>query len=246
MRVRDYIPNQHGAWAMLIVPFLFGMLASTPGAIHSLLFVCWLLIYLFMFPLLQWIRMGTAKSKVKADRYRKPLLLYGALLVPAALALILLRPEVLKLALLFVPLFGVNAIYAKQKRERALLNDIAAIVQFSLMVFISYQLGGGTDLRLATELFLISTLYFVGTAFYVKTIIRERNNKRFYVYSVVYHVLLLALAVWQLQPALWIAALILLARAAWFPRTGITAKQSGMLEIVYSVIVLAAFWMTYA
>ncbi|MEC2346820.1 hypothetical protein P9H28_22370, partial [Paenibacillus barengoltzii] len=90
------------------------------------------------------------------------------------------------------------------------------------------------------------TLYFVGTAFYVKTIIRERNNKRFYVYSVAYHVLLLALAVWQLQPALWIAALILLARAAWFPRTGITAKQSGMLEIVYSVIVLAAFWMTYA
>ncbi|MEC2346821.1 YwiC-like family protein, partial [Paenibacillus barengoltzii] len=53
-----------------------------------MLFVCWLLIYLFMFPLLQWIRMGTAKTKVKADRYRKPLLFYGALLVPAALALI--------------------------------------------------------------------------------------------------------------------------------------------------------------
>lgn len=245
MRVRDYIPNQHGAWAMLIVPFLFGMLASTPGrstvcclcAGFSFICLCFLCCNGFG---------GKAKTKAKADRYRKPLLLYGALLVPAALTLVLLRPEVLKLALLFVPLFGVNAFYAKQKRERALLNDIAAIVQFSLMVFISYQLGGGTDLRLATELFLISTLYFVGTAFYVKTIIRERNNKRFYCYSVAYHVMLMILAVWLLSPALWIAALILLARAVWFPRTGITAKQSGMLEIVYSVIVLAAFWMTYA
>ncbi|MDU4696428.1 MAG: YwiC-like family protein [Paenibacillus sp.] len=243
MRIRDYIPNQHGAWAMLLVPFLFGMLASTPGAIHALLFACWLLIYLFMFPLLQWIRLGKAKA---AARYRKPLLLYGALLVPAALILVLLRPEVLSMALLFVPLFAVNALYAKRKRERALLNDIAAIVQFSLMVLISYKLGGGTDLRLAAELFLISTLYFIGTAFYVKTIIRERNNKRFYFYSVAYHGMLMLLALWLLSPAMQIAALILLARAVWFPRTGITAKQSGMLEIVYSVIVLAAVWMTYA
>lgn len=243
MRIRDYIPNQHGAWAMLIVPFLFGMLASTPGAIHGLLFVCWLLIYLFMFPLLQWVRMGKAKA---APRYRKPLLLYGALLVPAALMLVLLRPEVLALALGFIPLFAVNALYAKQKRERALLNDIAAIVQFSLMVFISYKLGGGTDLRLASELFLISALYFIGTAFYVKTIIRERNNKRFYCYSVGYHLLLALLALGLLAPALQIAAVILLARSVWFPRTKITAKQSGMLEIVYSVLVLAAVWMTYA
>ncbi|GJM79727.1 YwiC-like family protein [Paenibacillus timonensis] len=242
MRIRDYIPNQHGAWAMLIVPFLFGMLASAPGAIHGLLFVCWLLVYLFMFPLLQWIRMG----KAKAARYRKPLLFYGALLVPAALILVLLRPAVLTMALLFVPLFAVNALYAKRKRERALLNDIAAIVQFSLMVFISYQLGGGTDFRLAMELFLISIGYFIGTAFYVKTIIRERNNKRFYFYSVAYHLMLAILALWLLSPAPWIAAILLLARAVWFPRTGITAKQSGMLEIVYSVIVLAAVWMTYA
>ncbi len=225
---------------MLVVPFLFGMLASTPGAIHGLLFVCWLLIYLLMFPLLQWIRTG------KATRFRKPVLFYGVLLVPAAAILVILRPVILLLALLFVPLFGINALYAKRKRERALLNDIAAIVQFSLMVFISYQLGGGTDFRLAMELFLISTVYFIGTAFYVKTIIRERNNKRFYAYSVTYHLVLALLAIWFLSPALQLAAMVLLARAVWFPRTGITAKPSGMLEIVYSVIVLAAVWMTYA
>ncbi|MGG6313040.1 YwiC-like family protein [Paenibacillus macerans] len=240
MRVKDFIPNQHGAWAMLVVPFLFGMLASTPGGIHVLLFACWLLIYLLMFPLLQWIRTG------KAARFRPPVLLYGALLIPAAIGLVWVRPGVVVMALMFLPLFAVNAYYAKQKRERALLNDIAAIVQFSLMVFLSFELGGGTDYRLAAELFLISTGYFIGTVFYVKTIIRERNNKRFYFYSVFYHLAMALLALWLLPPALLLAALVLLARAAWFPRTKITAKQSGMLEIVYSVIVLAVVWMTYA
>ena len=94
MRLKHYIPNQHGAWAMLVLPFLFGMAASTPGWIHALLFACWLLIYLLMFPLLQWVRTG------KGDRYRKPALLYGTLLVPAGTALALLRPDVILMALL--------------------------------------------------------------------------------------------------------------------------------------------------
>lgn len=240
MRLKDYIPNQHGAWAMLIVPFLFGMIASVPGPIHILLFACWLLIYLLMFPLLQWIRTG------KASRYRGPVLVYGVLLVPAAIGLVWLHPGVVVMALMFLPLFAVNAYYAKQKRERALLNDIAAIVQFSLIVFLSFELGGGTDYGTAAELFLISTGYFIGTAFYVKTIIRERNNSRFYICSVVYHLVLSLLALWLLPPAMLLTALVLLARAIWFPRKGITPKQSGILEIVYSVIVLAAVWMTYA
>ncbi|GJM71172.1 membrane protein [Paenibacillus macerans] len=240
MRLKHYIPNQHGAWAMLVLPFLFGMAASTPGWIHALLFACWLLIYLLMFPLLQWVRTG------KGDRYRKPALLYGTLLVPAGTALALLRPDVILMALLFLPLFAVNVYYARQKRERALVNDIAAIVQFSIMVFVSFKLGGGTDYGAAVELFLISIGYFAGTAFYVKTIIRERNNPRFYFYSVSYHLILALLAAWLFPLPLLLPALLLLARAAWCPRIRITAKQTGIMEIVYSVIVLAAVWMTYA
>lgn len=240
MKIKDYIPNQHGAWAMLIIPFLFGMLASTPGIVHVWLFVCWLLVYLFMFPLLQWVRTG------KAGRVRGPMLLYGILLIPAAAILLWIRPDVIRFAPAFLPLFAVNAYYAKQKRERALLNDIAAIVQFSLMVFVSYWLGEGSDYRLAFELFLISTMYFIGTAFYVKTIIRERHNKRFYRYSVVYHIALELLALWLPSALLPTAAAVLLARAIALPRTGITAKQSGMLEILFSLLVLSAVWLTYA
>lgn len=225
---------------MLVIPFLFGMLASTPGVVHVWLFTCWLLIYLLMFPLLQWVRTG------KFGRVRGPIILYSLLLVPAAAGLLWIRPGVILMASLFLPLFAVNVYYAKRKRERALLNDMAAIVQFSLMVFVSYRLGGGNDYHLAFELFLISMLYFIGTAFYVKTIIRERHNKRFYGYSVIYHLGLTLLSLWLPALILVAAAVILLARALILPRTDITAKQSGMLEILFSLLVLSTVWLTYA
>ncbi|MNI13748.1 hypothetical protein D3C73_669820 [compost metagenome] len=222
---------------MLIIPFLFGIIASAPDLVHILLFACWLLIYLLMFAVLQWVR--TKKTKL----YRKPILVYTLLLIPFALWLVLLRPVIVVLALLFVPLFFVNAFYAKQKRERALVNDIAAIIQFSIMVFISFRMGEGTDYGLAVKLFLISLLYFVGTAFYVKTIIREKNNKRFYYYSIVYHIVLLVLSFCLLPWVTAIAAAVLLLRAIYFPRIGITVKQAGISEIICSVIVLVSVWM---
>lgn len=236
--MKYYIPNQHGAWAMLIVPFIFGIIGSQAEGVHILLFVCWLLIYLLMFAVLQWIR--TKKTKF----YRKPVIVYGVMLIPFALWLVILRPEILMLALLFIPLFGVNAYYAKQKRERALLNDVAAIIQFSIMVFISFVIGGGNDYHIATELFMISILYFVGTAFYVKTIIREKNNKRFYYYSVGYHLTLVILSIWLLPWIIAVASVFLLLRSCWFPRRGITVKQSGIMEIVFSVITLMSVWIS--
>lgn len=236
--MKYYIPNQHGAWAMLVIPFLFGIIGSQAEWIHILLFVCWLLVYLLMFAVLQWIRTK------KMQWYRKPVIVYGIMLTPVALWLIVLRPEILILALLFIPLFGVNAYYASQKRERALLNDIAAIIQFSIMVFISFVIGGGNDYRIATELFLISILYFVGTAFYVKTIIREKNNKAFYYYSVGYHLALVILSIWLLPWSIVGASVLLLLRACWFPRIGIKVKQSGIMEIVFSVITLVSVWIS--
>ncbi|MNO61058.1 hypothetical protein D3C76_516940 [compost metagenome] len=237
--MRYYIPNQHGAWAMLIIPFLFGMIASNPTPDHIILFTCWLIIYLLMFAVLQWIR--TKKTRF----YRKPVLVYSVLLMPCAVWLVLLHPFIVVLALLFLPLFIVNAYFARKKKERALLNDIAAIIQFSLMVFISFYIGEGTDYRLATALFIVSIFYFVGTAFYVKTIIREKNNKRFYYYSIGYHVILILLSLWFLPWTMVAASAILLLRAIWLPRIGITVKQAGISEIVCSIIVLTSVWITY-
>jgi hypothetical protein len=158
-----YIPKQHGAWAMLILPLLFGVIASAPAWRHALLFAAWLLAYLFAHAALQWIR-----TKRRAA-WLGPIRLYGGLLLPAGAALLVLEPELIPLLPAAVPLVLVNLYYAKRNRERAFLNDLAAVVLFSLMTFAAFRVGDGTDPALAFELFALSVLYFTGTIFYVKT-----------------------------------------------------------------------------
>jgi len=234
-----YIPKQHGAWAMLILPLLFGVIASAPAWQHALLFLAWLLSYLFAYAALQWIR-----TKRKAT-WLGPLKLYGGLLLPVGAALLVLEPELLPLLPLAVPFILINLYFAKQNRERAFLNDLAAVILFSLMTFAAFRVGDGTDASLALELFALSVLYFTGTIFYVKTMIREKHHKAFYWYSVLYHAAFLAVVTLLYPPELLPAAAVLLVRAAVMPHLHPSVKTTGVLEIAWSVLVLVCAWTAY-
>lgn len=94
------------------------------------------------------------------------------------------------------------------------------------------------------ELFVLAVLYFIGTAFYVKTVIRERNNIRFYYGSVAYHLLFAAAGLF-LFPSLLVPLLVLLLRAAILPRTGLSAKHTGMIEIGFSVMLYVSVLVLY-
>jgi hypothetical protein len=234
-----YLPKQHGAWAMLILPLLFGVIASTPSWRHALLFAAWLLAYLFAYAFLQWVR--TRRKPV----WLGPLRLYGGLLLPAGAALIVLEPEILPLLPLAVPLILINLYFAKRNRERAFLNDLAAVILFSLMTFVAFRVGDGTDAALAFELFGLSVLYFTGTIFYVKTMIREKHHKAFYRYSVLYHAAFFAVVALLYPPALLPAAAVLLVRAIVTPRLNPAIMTIGILEIAYSALVLIGAWVAY-
>jgi len=234
-----YVPNQHGAWAMLILPLLFGVIASAPVWRHALLFFVWLLAYLFAYAALQWIR--TKRKSV----WLGPLRLYGGLLLPAGAALLVLEPGLLPLLPPAVPLVLVNLYFAMRNRERAFLNDLAAVILFSLMTFAAFRVGDGTDRALAFELFALSVLYFTGTIFYVKTMIREKNNKAFYWCSVLYHAAFLAAVAILYPPGLLAAAAVLLVRAVLTPRLAPPVKIVGMFEIAYSALVLICAWAAY-
>jgi len=236
---RGYVPNQHGAWAMLILPFLLGMFAAGPAWPHAPLFAGWLLVYLFSFPLLQWIKTGNKKV------YAKPAIVYGTLLVPAGIAVAALKPDLFRYAPLLVPLFLINVYYARRNRERDLANDLAAVLLFCLMVFVAYDAGGGVDRRLAAELFALSFFYFTGTVFYVKTMIREKNNPLYYRLSVGYHLALLAAGAFWLPAGMAVPLAVLLARAVISPRAGISVKTGGILEIAWSVMMLCAVLICY-
>ncbi|WP_017812307.1 YwiC-like family protein [Paenibacillus shenyangensis] len=224
-----YIPNQHGAWAMLILPFLLGLSISGGGWIHLPLFLCWLVMYLFSYPVLQWIKTG------RKDRYLRPAALYGVLLVPLVAVVIAQQPQMLMYGALLLIFFAVPAYYAKRRNERALFNDIVAIVLFSSFIYPVVYMSGTPDWIAASKLFLLSVLYFTGTALYVKTMIREKKNRRYYYISCVYHLLLVVLAAgWNVW--LCIPFAVLLIRAVWLPKQKLRTMQVGIAEIGFAVM----------
>ncbi|MFI7542831.1 YwiC-like family protein [Actinoplanes sp. NPDC049599] len=228
---RQFIPPQHGAWAMLIVPWLAGVLAAGFHWAHLPLLGAWLAGYLFSYYALQ------AVKTRRLARVRLQLWCYGPVAAALGLLVVLARPQVLAYAPAYALLLAVNVGYARQRRERALLNDIASVAQSCLMVFVAATVAGAGP-RETAPAFLAVLLYFTGTVLYVKTMIRERGNPAYHRASMIYHVLAVGAAAWLGVPAV-IVFTLLLARAAVLPRYRLAPKQVGIIEIVGSALVLA-------
>ena len=137
----------------------------------------------------------------------------------------------------YAALFAINTWHARQRRERALLNDAAAVLQSCLMSLVVATVAGTRPLA-TLGAFLICLAYFGGTVLHVKALIHERGNPTYRRLSTGYHLLAFAVAAW-LDP--WTAALFgwLLARAALLPGRGWSPKQVGLLEMASCGLLLA-------
>jgi len=229
--LRHWVPPQHGAWAMLLLPFAVGALRAGPGWIHLPLLVAWLAGYLFSY-------YGQLAIKTRTvTRVRPQLLGYGAITVAAGLPVVLARPALLWAAPAMAPLLAVNAWYARRRRERALPNGIASVVQSSLMTFVAAAAVGFAPVRVAGDAVAL-LLYFVGSLLYVKTMIRERGDVRYLRASIGFHVLAVAVAGW-LSPLLLVPFGWLLVRAVVMPRRNPSVKQVGLLELPPSLLLVA-------
>ncbi|OGX68093.1 MAG: hypothetical protein A2189_09620 [Paenibacillus sp. RIFOXYA1_FULL_44_5] len=145
-----------------------------------------------------------------------------------------------------MPMLVINVYFALRNQERSLLNDFAAVLQFCLIVFVSYHIGGGSHFQIAFALFAICFLYFVGTVFYVKTMIRKKNNRKFYILSIFYHILLLLLTMLFYPLYLIIPVIILLMRAIIAPKTGLSVMKSGIFELFNSLLMMISIIMIYS
>lgn len=229
-KVRRFIPPQHGAWAMLLVPWLAGVLTAGYHWAHLPLLGAWLAGYLFSYYALQ-----AVKSR-RLSRFRPQLLLYGPVTAVLGFLVVLVRPQTLVYAPAYLLLLALNTWYARRRQERALLNDLTSVVQSCLMIFVATtvaQAGIGP----VVPVFIAILLYFTGTVLYVKTMIRERGNTSYYRASVAYHVLALGAAALLSIP---VAAVFvfLSVRAAVLPRYRLTPKHVGIIEIVAATLVL--------
>lgn len=228
---RRWLPPQHGAWALLLLPFGIGVLRAGPGWIHLPLLVAWLGGYLLSY-------YGQLALKTRStSRVRPQLLGYGTVTVAAAALVLVLRPSLAWSGFAFAPLLAVNVIYAWEGEDRALANGLASVAQSSLMTFVAVA-AVGTPLGSVTPIVVALLLYFAGSLLYVKTMIRERGDRGYLWASIGFHVVALVLA-GVLNLALLVPFAWFLARAVVLPRRTPSVKQVGLLELAGSLLLTA-------
>ncbi len=239
-RAPGWVPNQHGAWAMLASPLLLGALAAGLHWVHALLAVFWFAGYFAFFATSVWLKSG------RKARFLRPVQVYAALAALTGVAVAVARPGLLWLAPLFTLPLGVGLWAAAQRRERDLLAGLTTVLGSALMTVVAYlapAAGSGLaataltgELRRPALLALGQFLYFGGTVCYVKSMIRERGNARFHAASIGWHALAaVVVAAWS--P--WLALVFgLLTLRAWVvPRYSFSPKQIGIAEIASTVAV---------
>ncbi|MDO5678283.1 MAG: YwiC-like family protein [Propionibacteriaceae bacterium] len=238
---KGWLPNQHGAWAMIIVPFLVGLLLVFPyrpldwGDLA--LFVTWLIGY-FAFDALVFILKSPARRR---HQYYAAFGTYAAIAGVAGLITLYFRGwSILYWVPVYAVLLGTALYLAGTKRERSVLSGVLTIVASCGLMGV-LRTSGGVDFVRADEIAVMVaiTAYFIGTIFHVKALIRERNNPKSTPRSLTYHV---ALAVAVVVAVLlgwltwgWIIwAVALIVRAWWMPRERRKPMQIGIVEIIMS------------
>jgi hypothetical protein len=232
-----WVPNQHGAWAMLASPLLVGILAGGVAWVHVALAAFWFAGYFAFFATSLWLK---AQRRAK---WVPPVRAYGALSVVLGGVVAAMQPSLVRWVPLFLLPLAIGLYAAAQRQDRALVAGLATTAGSALMTVVAYDAGPGSDLARAWQLGLVQLLYFAGTVLYVKTVIRERDNPRYLWFSVGFHTV--ALGVVELvfglhagsQLPLLVVFGLLLGRAVLVPPYRPTPRHAGIGEIVATVAV---------
>lgn len=229
--MKNVLPREHGAWAMLILPFFTGMLAGGWNRWHLPLFAGWLALFLFSNVALQ------AVKRMKERRfYLKWALIYGTAALLFLSGPVLREPRLLWFGALLLPVFFINAYYAKRRMERRLLNDFFAVSGLSAGGWIAYVAGAGRWDETAWWIGGFYILFFMGSVFFVKTLIREKNNRSFRWASWGYHALVVAFVLMIDLAGAALAFVPSFLRAVLFYGRPLRPKQTGMIETVNSLV----------
>jgi hypothetical protein len=208
---RLWIPRQHGAWAMLLLPVLLGVAASAPSPWQLAVAVTALAAYLASATAQAWSRSR------RPPEYRLPIAVYGS--VAACLGLLLLAryPQLLLAAVVVVPASVIVLRGAQPGTRRDLANSVLQVAQALVLVPVTAWVSGTWDPQRVLAYTLVAAGYQLGTVLVVRSVLRERGNESFAWFSVGFHVTLVALAAILLPPAYAVLAAGLAARAAALP-----------------------------
>lgn len=225
------VSNQHGAIVMALMPFLYGIFLSDHFVWQEIaLFLAWAATYLMTYPFL-----ALFKGK-KLELYRKWTLIYATAAFIFAIPALIYNPTILYFLPLLLPLIGINIYYSKTKNERALLNDLSAIIIFAIVGIIAYYFPTKQLNLISLKVGLDPTLFFIGSTLYVKSVLRERKNPRYYQFSVIFHLLCLFLPLYWHNTSLSLAFIFPCLRAILLPKYKLSVKQTGIGEFIISFL----------
>ncbi|GAA1390046.1 YwiC-like family protein [Luteococcus peritonei] len=247
------MPDQHGAWAMLVVPLVVGLALRARDGLPLWawpLAVTWLVGYFCFHACGLWLK----AARTRRRRYLPALATYGAVSGLAGLATLLTGGWPLLWWLpVYVPLLGTALWLTSRRHDRALASGLCTVLAACLLAWIlpfttPQQLWAAGAVRTAWPAAALFG-YFFGTVFVVKTLIRERGKPAWVWASVAWHLVWTGLAVlaWRhgLAPWGWPVFFALCVVKAWaLPWSGplrgrtIRPAQVGALEVVLSLVAL--------
>ena len=182
---RSWVPNQHGAWAMVAAPPLLGIVLGGASWIHLPLLAAWWVGYFAYFSLTQWLAS-------KGRRNGVPLRNLGVATALLVLVSVVAAPELCWWAIAYLPLVSIAVNESRCRRDRGVVNDTVTVLAAGLMAPVVFTVGtGDAPWQISDEVWVLSGLlaaYFLGTVPYVKTNIRERGSRAWLIGSVLYHV----------------------------------------------------------
>ena len=259
--ISPWVPNQHGAWAMLISPAALGLIAGlvawvrTDGSPLALLvflavLVAWFFGYFAFFAFGLAVK---ARNPRRRSRYLKPVYVYGAVSLAGIAVALLLQPQLLWWALPFAPLVVIAVGETLRGRGRSTLSGVSTTVASALLYPALVGVGSGSVGAAAWAGMIFLAAYFSGTIPFVKSMIRERNNPRYLTGSICYHVLavfamlglvLLAPVGWAAAVLMVTTALLALVRAVYVPVAAHegadwNARRLGMAEVPVLLVACA-------
>lgn len=212
------VPPQHGAWAFLGLPLIVGIAFAPWTPVLLVLAVAWIAAYPWSYFVLAMVRQRRLRAP-HPERYARGLQVWSLIAVPALVALVVLRPWLIWVGVLYAIGFAVNAAFAVRRDDRALVNDAVFIVECALVVPVAWAIGT-SERTLAplmpsavpVQVWIMTAavaLLLTGSTLHVKSLIRERSNPRFAAvsqgFAIVSLVLSFVLATrWGLPSGLWL------------------------------------------
>lgn len=242
------VPDQHGAWAFLALPVALAGAVTTWTWVLVPTTLAWVLAYPAA-----WAVTGRL-SAPRPERFDRALRVWCPLAVLAGAPVLVARPWLVWVVVLYTGLWLVNLRYAHHRRERSLVNDLVLVAECCLMVPVLVGIGvPATGWRPPLEvldghvalLVLVCFVTLTGSVLHVKSLIRERADPRYARaardFSVAGAVAVAAVAAGIGAPD-W-PTLVLLAAATrcwWVPR-GWRPARVGLVELGVFVLVALAF-----